>query len=114
MIFPDYVQIRSRKAGLALTIAQFMEDYDHYAFMDDLRTGETIQEGIARLAEETFDYLESGNFEFIMEMLESFEDDDLSTELDKTCRSILRELKELRKLDSKLISKNVSRFKRRR
>ena len=111
---PDSVQIRSRKVGLAWILAQFMEDYDHYAFMDDLRTGETIQEGIARVAEETFGYLESGNFEFIIEMLESFDEDDLLPDQDDARRSILRELKELRKLDAKLISKNVLRIKRRR
>lgn len=111
---PDQVQIRSRKVGLAWTIAQFMDDLDHYAFMDDLRTGETIEEGIARVAEETFGYLESGEYGFITEMLESFDDGELQPEIDDARRSILRELKEIGKLDAKLISKNVSRIKRRR
>lgn len=111
---PDPVQIRSRKVGLAWTIARFMDDYDHYAFMDDLRNGETIDEGIARVADETLGYLESGDFGFIEEMLESFDDGGLLPEQDETRRSILRELKEIRKLDGKSISKNASRTKRRR
>lgn len=110
----DPVQVRSRKIGLSWTIASFLEASDPYGFRDELHTGETVQEGIARVSEETLGYLESGDYDVIVGALEGALEDGMTDDLETECQSILRELKEIRILDSKLISKNVSRIKRRR
>lgn len=103
----DPIQIRSRKIGLSWTIVQFYDDVDHYGFSDLLYTGETRQDGMARIAGETYSMLVSGDYDPIVEDLESYEDEDLEPEAEAVRRSILRELKELKKLDARTITKNI-------
>ena len=103
----DPIQIRSRKIGLSWTIVQFYEDVDHYGFSDQLYSGETRQDGMARIAGETYSMLVSGDYDPIVEDLESYEDEDLEPDLEAIRRSILRELKELKKLDARTITKNI-------
>lgn len=103
----DPVQIRSRKIGLSWTIVQFYDDVDHYGFSDQLYSGETRQDGMARIAGETYSMLVSGDYDPIVEDLESYEDEDLEPDSEAIRRSILRELKELKKLDARTITKNI-------
>ncbi len=103
----DPIQIRSRKIGLSWTIVQFYEDVDHYDFGDQLYTGETRQDGMARIAGETYSMLVQGDYDPIVEDLESYGDEDLDPDSEAVRRSILRELKELKKLDARMITKNV-------
>lgn len=103
----DPIQIRSRKIGLSWTIVQFYDDVDHYGFCDQLYSSETRQDGMARIAGETYSMLVSGDYDPIIEDLESYEEEDLEPDLEAIRRSILRELKELRKLDARTITKNI-------
>lgn len=103
----DPIQIRSRKIGLSWTIVQFYDDVDHYGFSDQLYSGETRQDGMARIAGETYSMLVSGDYDPIVEDLESYEDEDLEPDSEVIRRSILRELKELKKLDARTITKNI-------
>lgn len=101
----DPIQIRSRKIGLSWTIVQFYDDVDHYGFSDQLYSSETRQDGMARIAGETYSMLVQGDYDPIVEDLESYED--LEPDSEAIRRSILRELKELKKLDARTITKNV-------
>ena len=103
----DPIQIRSRKIGLSWTIVQFYEDADHYGFGDQLYSGETRQDGMARIAGETYSMLVRGDYDPIVDDLESYGDEDLEPDSEAVRRSILRELKELKKLDARTITKNV-------
>lgn len=103
----DPIQIRSRKIGLSWTIVQFYDDADHYGFSDQLYSGETRQDGMARIAGETYSMLVSGDYDPIVEDLESYGDEDLEPDMETVRRSILRELKELKKLDARTITKNI-------
>lgn len=103
----DPIQIRSRKIGLSWTIVRFYDDVDHYGFSDQLYSGETRQDGMARIAGETYSMLVSGDYDPIVEDLESYEDEDLEPDMEDIRRSILRELKELKKLDARTITKNI-------
>lgn len=103
----DPVQIRSRKIGLSWTIVQFYDDADHYEFSDQLYSGETRQDGMARMAGETYSMLVRGDYDPIVEDLESYGDGDLEPDMEDIRRSILRELKELKKLDARTITKNI-------
>lgn len=103
----DPIQIRSRKIGLSWTIVQFYDDVDHYGFSDQLYSSETRQDGMARIAGETYSMLVSGDYDPIVEDLESYEDEDLEPDSEAIRRSILRELKELKKLDARTITKNI-------
>ena len=103
----DPIQIRSRKIGLSWTIVQFYDDADHYGFSDQLYSGETRQDGMARIAGETYSMLVQGDYDPIVEDLESYEDEDLEPDTEAIRRSILRELKELKKLDARTITKNI-------
>ncbi len=51
--------------------------------------------------------LVQGDYDPIVEDLESYEDEDLEPDMEAIRRSILRELKELKKLDARTITKNV-------
>lgn len=103
----DPIQIRSRKIGLSWTIVQFYDDVDHYGFSDLLYSSETRQDGMARIAGETYSMLVQGDYDPIVEDLESYEDEDLELDMEDIRRSILRELKELKKLDARTITKNI-------
>lgn len=103
----DPIQIRSRKIGLSWTIVQFYDDADHYGFSDQLYSGETRQDGMARIAGETYSMLVQGDYDPIVDDLESYGDEDLDPDSEAVRRSILRELKELKKLDARTITKNV-------
>lgn len=103
----DPIQIRSRKIGLSWTIVQFYDEVDHYGFSDQLYSSETCQDGMARIAGETYSMLVSGDYDPIVEDLESYEDEDLEPDMENIRRSILRELKELKKLDARTITKNI-------
>lgn len=103
----DPIQIRSRKIGLSWTIVHFYDDVDHYGFSDQLYSSETRQDGMARIAGETYSMLVSGDYDPIIEDLESYEDEDLEPDSEAIRRSILRELKELKKLDARTITKNI-------
>lgn len=103
----DPIQIRSRKIGLSWTIVQFYDDADHYGFSEQLYSSETRQDGMARIAGDTYSMLVSGDYDPIVEDLESYEDEDLEPDLETIRRSILRELKELKKLDARTITKNI-------
>lgn len=103
----DPIQIRSRKIGLSWTIVQFYDDVDHYGFSDQLYSSETRQDGMARIAGETYSMLVQGDYDPIVEDLESYEDEDLEPDSEAIRRSILRELRELKKLDARTITKNI-------
>lgn len=103
----DPIQIRSRKIGLSWTIVQFYDDADHYGFSDQLYSGETRQDGMTRIAGETYSMLVQGDYDPIVEDLESYGDEDLDPDSEAVRRSILHELKELKKLDARTITKNV-------
>ena len=103
----DPIQIRSRKIGLSWTIVQFYDDVDHYGFSDQLYSSETRQDGMARIAGETYSMLVQGDYDPIVEDLESYEDEDLEPDMEDIRRSILRELRELKKLDARTITKNI-------
>ena len=62
---------------------------------------------MARIAGETYSMLVSGDYDPIVEDLESYEDEDLEPDMEDIRRSILRELKELKKLDARTITKNI-------
>ena len=97
---------------LSYRIARFMDDYDHYGFMDALETGESINAGIERAAREAYSVMLEGDFGQIREWIYDPDLDEpanLKAEMD----SIMAELKRLEDLHAQTISKNPLRIKRR-
>lgn len=99
---------------LSYDIAEFMEELDPYDFRDNLDTTETVYDGIERLAEEIRFDLESGDYDRLIDSLSLFDDDDICPDLIDRFHGIMGELNRLKKRNSKLISKNLFKIKRRK
>ena len=116
MSFPGLTGFGRRKAEhkrreLAYRIAYYMEDYDPYGFRDALETGETLEDGIEEAADYVLNEMLSGNYS---QLIQDIDDPDLDDpELRREMESIIEGLRKLQSLDSKQISKNHLKLKRR-
>lgn len=99
---------------ISYDIAEFLEELDPYGFRDNLDTFETVYDGIERFALEIRHDLESGDYDPIIEFLSAFDEEDIDPDLIGMFYGILDDLNRLKKRNSKLISKNLFKIKRRR
>ena len=86
-----------RIMSVAWRLARFTEEADPYEFRDNLRMGESVEEGVQRAAFGAFSDIKGGNCGRYVDWLEGFDPEDLDKEQAKERTSLLKELRALGK-----------------
>ena len=82
---------------VAWRLARFAEEVGPYEFRDNLRMGESVEEGVQRAAFEACSDLRGGDLGRCIDWLEGFDPEDLDKEQAKERKSLLKELRALGK-----------------
>ena len=87
-----------RVMSVAWRLARFTEEADPYEFRDNLRMGESLEEGIQRAAFDTYSDLKGGNCGPYVDWLLGWDpEEDLDKDQAKERKSLLKELRALSK-----------------
>ena len=106
----DFLKMRDERImnRLAVRIARYMADYDHYGFMDSLEAGETFDDGLKRAVDEVYSELSEGNYDTVIGWVF---DPDADERMMAEQSAIIRQIRRLEECRRRRNRKNVSGYK---